>query len=132
MRRAVATACVRVETPSLAIAAPSWVRAVSGEMKSSRPIVSFEWPSARRRRTSRSLAVRPSSRAGRGADEDVGERGIDVHPAGGDGLERADERVERRVLEHEAAGAGVQRLGEQGAVAEAGVDDAVRTVASCG
>ena len=54
----------------------------------------------------------------RRADEDVGERGIDVHPAGTDRLERANERVERCVLEHEAAGAGVQHLGEERPVAE--------------
>ena len=80
-RRAVATACVRVETPSFAIAAPSCVRAVSGEMKSSRPIDSFEWPSASSRSTSRSRGGQ-AELPGRGcADDDVGERRIDVHPA---------------------------------------------------
>ena len=58
------------------------------------------------------------------ADEDVGERRIDVHPARADRLERAHELVERRVLEHEPSRAGVERLGQKRSVAESGVHDA--------
>ncbi len=88
---------------------PSCVRTVSGEMKSSRPIDSFECPSASSRSTSRSRGVSPRSWAG--SPGSVHRRGrVDVHASARDRPERAHERGKRRVLEHVAAGAGVEHL----------------------
>ena len=79
-RRAIATACVRVAAPSFAIATPSCVRAVSGEMKSSAPdrlvrVAVGEQPQ-HVALTRCQLHVTPAR-----ADERVGERGVDVHAA---------------------------------------------------
>ena len=123
-RRAIATASVRVETPSLAIAraelGPSGVgrdeELASGSIRSS----------GRRPATAGRPAHGQSGRRSpcrRCPDHDIGERGIDAHPTVGDGLKSANELLERGILSTNPASAGIERLVQKGRVSKAGVDD---------
>jgi len=102
----------------------TWVRTVSGEMKRLLPICSFERPSASQSENL-PLALRERGKLvrHRRTREHAGEHRVDVGAARRDGGDRPQQIAERRLLQDEAAGARVERLGEECALAVAGVED---------